>query len=384
MSDEYSKLGVSASKAGLHQALKSSGTEDKSGLFAQVIPDLAGDSDYKSFIHCDGAGTKCIVPYIYYKATGDKSLFAGLAQDALVMNLDDIFCIGQPDSLVLANLVARNASIIDDEVLEILIGSYKNLTDSLNKQGIELTLSGGETADCGDSVRTLIVDAVISGRIQTKNIINAKNIKAGDAIVGLSSTGKANYETIVNSGIGSNGLTLARHALLKNHNHDEVINPELDSKNVYRGSYLVTDTPEGLGMDIGHALASPTRTYAPFLKSLLLEARDNINGLIHCTGGGQTKVKKFGSGNKYIKEDLFPTPKLFGLIQESGSIPWKEMYQVFNMGHRMEIYLDKGSVDSTIKLAKDFGLEAKQIGFVEKSENNNSVLIKSAYGDFEY
>ena len=384
MSDEYSKLGVSASKAGLHKALKSSGTQDNSGLFAQVIPDLAGDDNYKSFIHCDGAGTKCIVPYLYFKATGDRSLFAGLAQDALVMNLDDIYCIGKPDSLVLANLVARNASIIDDEVLEIIIRSYKDLTESLNKNGIELKLSGGETADCGDSVRTLIVDAVISGRIQTKNIINAKNIKAGDAIIGLSSTGKANYEDKENSGIGSNGLTLARHALLKNHDLSEVINPELDVKNIYRGKYSVTDKPEGLGMDIGQALASPTKSYAPFLSKLLDMAFDDINGLIHCTGGGQTKVKKFGQLNSYIKEDLFPTPKLFELIQESGNIPWKEMYQVFNMGHRMEIYINKDSVNSAVELANEFGIEAKQIGFVEKSNGENSVLIKSSYGEFNY
>lgn len=387
--DEYSKLGVSSSKAGLHKALAASGTEDKSGLFAQVIPDLAGSPDYSCFVHCDGAGTKCIVPYLYWKETGDKSLFANLAQDALVMNLDDVFCIGQPQSLVLANLVARNASIIDDEILEILIRSYKTLVESLQKQGIEIRLSGGETADCGDTVRTLLVDAVLSGRIENKKLVNTNNIKPGDVILGLSSTGKCVYENQENSGIGSNGLTLARHALLKNHDYPEVINPELDLNNIYRGPYSVKDKPNGLGMSVGEALASPTRSYAPYLKALYSEAFDAVSGVIHCTGGGQTKVKKFGGntkdgGNLYIKDNLFPTPKLFLLIQEHGNIPWKEMYQVFNMGHRMEIYLKQDSLSAAIKLANSFGIEAKQVGRVEKSENGNSVFIKNANGEFSY
>ena len=382
--DEYAKLGVSSSKAGLHKALQASGTEDKSGLFAQVIPDLAGSKDHSSFIHCDGAGTKCIVPYLYWKETGDKSLFANLAQDALVMNLDDLFCIGQPETMVLANLVARNASIIDDEILEILISSYKKLVGSLQNLGIEIKLSGGETADCGDTVRTLLVDAVLSGRIENKNLINTNNIKPGDVILGLSSTGKANYEDKENSGIGSNGLTLARHAMLKNHGREEVINPTLDKENIYRGSFSVKDRPESLQMTVGEALASPTRTYAPFLKELYLQAFDAISGVIHCTGGGQTKVKKFGKNNLYIKDNIFPTPPLFSLIQENGKIPWKEMYQVFNMGHRMEVYLKPSALDSAIKLANSFGIEAQQIGRVEKSENNNKVIIKSKYGEFDY
>jgi phosphoribosylformylglycinamidine cyclo-ligase len=381
--DEYSKLGVSSSKAGLHKALAASGTEDKSGLFAQVIPDLAGSPDYSCFVHCDGAGTKCIVPYLYWKETGDKSLFANLAQDALVMNLDDVFCIGLPQSMVLANLVARNASIIDDEILEILIRSYKTLVEGLQKQGIEIRLSGGETADCGDTVRTLLVDAVLSGRIENKKLINTKNIKPGDVIVGLSSTGKSIYEDKANSGIGSNGLTLARHALLKNHLRPEVENPELDKNNIYRGSFSVKDKPEGLGMSVGEALASPTRTYAPFLKALYEEAASAVTGAIHCTGGGQTKVKKFGEGNLYVKDNLFPTPKLFSLIQESGKIPWKEMYQVFNMGHRMEVYLKADAASAAIKLANKFGIDAKEVGRVEKAEQN-SVLIKSEKGEFKY
>jgi len=388
---KYESLGVSATKSGLHSVLQNTGLEDSLGLFAKVTPDLAGSDEHYSVVHCDGAGTKTIVPYLVYRETGDSSLFRHLAQDALVMNLDDIYCIGAPEHLVLANAIARNARLIDDVALEQIIGSYKELVSNLSELGIPLVMSGGETADCGDVVRTLIVDAVISGRIKKSAIIDANRISPGDVIVGLSSTGTASYETVENSGIGSNGLTLARHTLLSRENverYPEVVDPSTSTDLAYHGPFRVGDKPKELeGKSVGEALSSPTRTYAPVLHKLCKSLSGDIHGLIHLTGGGQTKMLRFGKGNLFVKDKLFPTPALFSLIQEHGQVGWKEMYQVFNMGHRLEVYLPEARAEEAISIAEEFNIAAQTVGRVEKNPNSdteNELLLKSSNGEFRY
>lgn len=388
MSDSYSKLGASASKQGLHAALKSSGLEQNAGLFSSVYPDAAGSAEHRSFLHCDGAGTKSIVAYLLYRETGDAKHFAGLAQDALVMNLDDVFCIGEPEGLLLSNLIARNASLVPDEVLSVLLGAYRELQERMREAGIEITLSGGETADCGDVVRTLLVDAVLAGRIANARLIRASGIRPGAAIVGLSSTGRARGESIENSGIGSNGLTLARHALLSKdaERYPEVVDPGLPKELRYRGPFRVTDSADGLSSSVGEALLSPTRSYAPLLREIYRALPGRIQGVIHCTGGGQTKVLRFSKGCFFLKDRPFSVPPLFSLIQRSGGIAWKEMYQVFNMGHRMELYLDPADCSRVIDLAAAYGIAAQQIGSVRESERGgaNHLRLITESGELEY
>ena len=387
----YDALGVSASKKGLHKVLEATGAVSSPGLFASVLEDIAGDPDYYSVVHCDGAGTKTIVPYLMFRETGSYSFFAGLAQDALVMNLDDIYCLGLPQKLLLANAVARNARLIDDKVLETIITSYKQLCEMLTAQGIPITMSGGETADCGDVIRTLMIDATLVGRIKKSNVVDTRHIVHGDVIVGVASTGKASYETVENSGIGSNGLTLARHALLSREHarqYPEILDPSLDTALAYRGPYAVTDTPAALQTSVGAALASPTRTYAPLLQRVYALLGSAIHGVIHVTGGGMTKVLRFGEGNHYIKDQLFEVPPLFSLIQDAGKIPWREMYQVFNMGHRLELYVPENCAQSIIDAAAELALQAKVIGRViapVKSQGaENTVSVVSPHGTFEY
>ena len=380
----YDSLGVSASKAGLHKTLSQAGLSVDPALFSPVVEDIAGSSEHFSFIHCDGAGTKSIVAYLYYRETGDPSLFSHLAQDALVMNLDDIFCIGLPENLVLANAIGRNSQLISDELIGLIISRYRELTKQLNTLGIPLTMSGGETADCGDVVRTLLVDAVVMGRLRKKHLISTKNIAAGDCIVGLSSSGKASYEESENSGIGSNGLTLARHALINKTTagkYPEVCDPSLDSSVTYRGRFNLSDSPEDLGMNIGQALASPTRTYAPILAKVYAELGKQVHAAIHLTGGGQTKVLRFGDKLHFIKDSLFSPPTLFKLIQESGSVAAREMFQVFNMGHRMELYLPEKEAVTVCSIAKDFNVEAKVVGRVEKSDSDKNELTIKHQGE---
>ena len=385
----YDKLGASATKAGLHQALKKSGVSEDSTLFAQVGADLAGDPDFSCFLHCDGAGTKTLAAYMSYLETKNPDDFAGLAQDALVMNLDDVLCLGIPDSLLLANTIGRNARLIDDEVVAALIGKYRQLGETLREAGVPLEITGGETADCGDVVRTLMVDAVMTGRIKNESIIRADRIAPGDVIVGLSSSGKASYEDRANSGIGSNGLTLARHALLSSYyseNFPEVVDEGIDSSIAYQGPFRATELPEGLGMSVGEALSSPTRTYAPLLLKIYRELGREVHGAIHVTGGALTKVLRFGQpGNHYIKDNLFDPPPVFSLIQEHGKVSWKEMHQVFNMGQRMELYLGEAHAQRIIDIATEFDIDARVIGHVEKSSSTErKVLVKSRFGEFEY
>ncbi|MCB0359531.1 MAG: hypothetical protein KDD44_07835, partial [Bdellovibrionales bacterium] len=314
----YSELGVSASKQGLHDALQRAGVESSAGFFAQLGPDIAGDPAYISLLHCDGAGTKALLAYLYACDTNDTSVYASLSQDALVMNLDDILCVGLPSGMSIANAISRNARLIPDEAISRIIGRYKELVDSLNNLGFPLTMTGGETADMGDVVRTLVVDATIAARIPKDRLVDTRNICSGDVIIGLSSTGRASYEDSENSGIGSNGLTLARHALLTEDYlslYPEVCDPQTAAEHRLRGPFRMTDLPSGLGMSIGKALLSPTRTYAPVLRKVFESLGRDVHGVIHCTGGGQTKVLRFGPGSlKFIKDNLFPEPPVFRLI----------------------------------------------------------------------
>jgi phosphoribosylformylglycinamidine cyclo-ligase len=389
VSDSYKTLGASASKAGLHQALTQAGLAAGEDLFAPVCADVAGDPAYSCFLHADGAGTKTIVSYLRYRETGDPQVFAGLAQDALVMNLDDVFCIGTPSSLLLSNAISRNARLIGDDALTVLLSAYKELQRRFAALGIPIELAGGETADCGDVVRTLVVDAVLFGRIRTERLIRASRISAGDVIVGLSSTGQATYEDTPNSGIASNGLTLARHCLLSKAAtaaYPEVLDPNLDPNVAYRGPFGVQDSADGLSMSVGEALSSPTRSYAPVLAAVYAQLPDSIHAAIHLTGGAQTKVLRFGRGLRIVKDQLFPVPPLFSLIRQHGQVPWREMYQVFNMGHRLELYLPPSAAERAIAVAGKFGIEGRIIGHVEAHGDPaaNLVCLRTEQGEFEY
>jgi phosphoribosylformylglycinamidine cyclo-ligase len=375
----YDALGASADKDGLHTILDDMGVLSEDAYFCQLVDDVAGNSEYKSFIHCDGAGTKTIVPYLWYKETGSTDYFGRLAADALVMNLDDVFCLGKVESLLLANAIARNSSYITEAMLKPIIENYYALGKKLSSLSIPIIISGGETADCGDTVRSLIVDATLFGRIKKNNLINPKNIQPGDIIVSFASFGKASYEDEENSGIGSNGLTLARHALLGKTNlskFPEVGNPILDDTISYQGPYTVTDTPKELvGMTIGNALSSPTRTFSPILQKIFSEIpTHDIHGIIHLTGGAHGKALRFIPDCRVVKDSLFTPPPLFSLIQEHGRVPLKEMYRVFNMGQRMDIYCPESHASTIIQAAKSFNVEAKITGFVEASKNKEIVL----------
>ncbi len=367
---QYESLGTSASKEALHQALRSAGLTESERYFAQLFPDSAGDPAYYSFLHCDGAGTKSLVAYLQYRETGDPSAFKGIAQDALVMNLDDVYCVGPVEGLMLANAIARNSSVIGEDVLTALFQGYRECAERLAANGVPIQLSGGETADVGDVVRTIIVDAVLSGRVRKDRLIDTSRIVPGDVIVGVASYGKAAYEDRPNSGIGSNGLTLARHALLKpdyQSRYLETTAAERNSTTKAVGRFALSDAPDGLGMTIGEALLSPTRSFAPILAKLFDEAGLEIHGIIHNTGGGLTKILRFGRGVRYVKDALLPVPKVFSLIQEGANVSFEEMCRVFNMGCRLEVYLPATSAQKVITAAAAFGIEAKLIGRVEAS-----------------
>ncbi len=378
---KYATLGASADKDGLHEILDTLGALPTDNYFCQLIEDIAGDPAYQSFIHCDGAGTKTIVSYLWYKETGSPDYFARLAQDALVMNLDDVYCLGDVESLVLANAIARNSSHITDSLLSPVIKNYYTLGKTLAAHTIPITISGGETADCGDIVRTLVVDATIFGRIPKSSLITPDAIVPGDVIISFASDGKASYENEPNSGIGSNGLTLARHALLHRSNAErfpEILNPSIESSISYQGPFTVTDTPKELGgMSIGDALSSPTRTYAPILKKLFSSIpKQDLHAIIHLTGGAHGKVLRFlPSGCRVVKESLFTPPPIFSLIQEHGRVSAEEMYRVCNMGGRLEIFCPEVHAKTIIDTASSYNIAAKISGFVE-SHSEKEVILK--------
>ncbi|NVM35366.1 MAG: phosphoribosylformylglycinamidine cyclo-ligase [Candidatus Lokiarchaeota archaeon] len=385
----YKKLGVSSKKEDVHNALKSIDKGLFPGAFCKIIEDINDREDYCSVFHADGAGTKASLAYMYYKETGDISIFKGIVRDAMVMNLDDFLCIGATGNIYFSNNLGRNSQFIKTDVIKAIIKEYYNYSEKLTSLGIKIKMCGGETADIGDIVKTLVVDASAFTSMKKDEIIDASNIKTNDIIIGFASYGKASYEDEYNSGIGSNGLTLARHGLLSHKyygNYPECYDQNLDEKFVFFGNYELTDMIDELKLTIGKALLSPTRTYAPVIKDILKDYRKKIHGIIHNTGGGQTKILKFGKGIKYVKNNLFMIPKIFKLIQRSSETQWKEMFSVFNMGHRMELLCDESLAPEIMKIAKKYKIDSKIIGYCEPSpiKGKNVLDLKSEVGSFTY
>ena len=379
--------GVSASKEDVHNAIKKIDKGIFPKAFCKIIPDiLGGDPDYCNIMHADGAGTKSSLAYLYWKETGDLSVWKGVAQDAVVMNIDDLLCVGATDNILLSSTIGRNKNLIPGEVISAIINGTQEFLDELNRLGVNIISTGGETADVGDLVRTVIVDSTVTCRMPRSQVIDNANIKGGDVIVGLASFGKATYEDKYNGGMGSNGLTSARHDVFAKYlataypeSYDHAVPEQL----VYAGSKRLTDSIEGVDVDAGQLVLSPTRTYAPIIKRILDTMRSEIHGMVHCTGGAQTKVMHFVENKHVIKDNLFPIPPLFKLIKEESATDWKEMYKVFNMGHRMEIYTAEENAQQIIYIAREFGVEARIIGHVKDAEHNH-LTIKSEYGTFEY
>jgi phosphoribosylformylglycinamidine cyclo-ligase len=383
----YNLRGVSAGKEDVHKAIKN---VDK-GLFPQafckIVPDyLSGDEDYCIVMHADGAGTKSSLAYMYWKKTGDISVWKGIAQDALIMNIDDLLCVGATDKILLSSTIGRNKNLVPGEVISAIINGTEELLDTLRNQGIGIHSTGGETADVGDLVRTIIVDSTVVCRMKRSEVISNHTIQDGDVIVGLASFGQASYETAYNGGMGSNGLTSARHDVFNKTlaaDFPESFDPSVPSDLVYSGSKNLTDSVENSPIDAGKLVLSPTRTYAPVIKQILDNHRADIHGMVHCSGGAQTKVLHFVENVHIIKDNLFPIPPLFKLIQEESGTDWKEMYKVFNMGHRMEIYVSPEIANSIIEISKSFNIDAQIVGRVEKNEGKK-LTIESVYGTFEY
>ena len=388
MSDQrYDLRGVSASKEDVHNAIKNVDKGLYPKAFCKIIPDvLGGDPEYCNIMHADGAGTKSSLAYLYWKETGDMSVWKGIAQDALIMNIDDLLCVGATDNILLSSTIGRNKLLIPGEVISAIINGTEELLAELRELGVNIVSTGGETADVGDLVRTIIVDSTVTCRMKRSDVINNANIAGGDVIVGLSSSGKATYEKEYNGGMGSNGLTSARHDVFAKYlaeKYPESFDKNVPDELVYSGNVKLTDPVEGVDIDAGKLVLSPTRTYAPVIKKLLDKMRGKIHGMVHCSGGAQTKILHFIENKHVIKDNLFPTPPLFKLIQEQSGTDWKEMYKVFNMGHRMEIYLSPEDANDVIEIAQSFGIEAQIVGRVEDSTENKLTII-SEYGKFEY
>ena len=384
---KYSKRGVSSQKEDVHEAIKSIDKGIFPKAFCKIVPDiLAGDKEYCNLMHADGAGTKSSLAYVYWRETGDMSVWKGIAQDAVVMNLDDLLCAGVYDNILLSSTIGRNRKYIPGEVISAIIGGTEEVLAKLRAMGIGIWSTGGETADLGDLVRTIVVDSTVIARTKRSEIISNDRIVPGDVIVGLSSSGKTTYEDEYNSGMGSNGLTSARHDVFAPYlagKYPESLDPELSYDLIYSGRYQLTDIIPDTQMTAGKMVLSPTRTYAPVIKDILSWMRSSIHGMVHCSGGGQTKVLHFIDKIHVIKDDLLPLPALFRIIHEQSGTSWKEMYQVFNMGHRFEIYTGEKDAGRIIEIASKYNLEAKIIGHCEKSEHRK-LTIKSEHGTFEY
>ena len=385
--NRYAQRGVSADKEDVHAAIKKVDKGLFPKAFCKVLPDyLTNDDEYCLVMHADGAGTKSSLAYMYWKETGDLSVWKGIAQDALVMNLDDLLCVGVTDNIVLSSTIGRNKNLIPGEVISALINGTEELLEDLRTYGVNIKSSGGETADVGDLVRTIIVDSTVAARIKRSDVINNENIQPGDVIVGLSSFGQSSYEKEYNGGMGSNGLTSARHDVLNKklaskfpESYDPLVSPEL----VYSGSKGLLDNVKETGLDVGKLVLSPTRTYAPIIKEILSKFRKDIHGMIHCSGGAQTKILHFVDDVHVIKDNLFDVPPLFELIQNESNTDWKEMYKVFNMGHRMELYVPETIATQLIEISNSFGVQAKVIGRVEHNQGKK-LTIKSQFGEFIY
>ena len=394
--------GVSAAKEDVHNAIKNIDKGIFPQAFCKIIPDiLGGDPEYCNIMHADGAGTKSSLAYMYWKETGDLSVWKGIAQDALIMNTDDLLCVGAVDNILVSSTIGRNKMLIPGEVISAIINGTDELMQELRDMGIGIYGTGGETADVGDLVRTIIVDSTVTCRMKRSDVIDNANIRPGDVIVGLSSSGQATYEKEYNGGMGSNGLTSARHDVFSKYlaeKYPESYDHNVPEELVYSGKYKLTDplTPfrgnsmadaflplKGAGGSVGKLVLSPTRTYAPVVRKMLDEMRPKIHGMVHCTGGAQTKVLHFmGENCRVIKDNMFPVPPLFKIIQEQSGTDWAEMYKVFNMGHRLEVYVAPEDAEKVIAISKGFNIDAQVVGRIE--EGRKSLLIKSEYGEFEY
>ncbi|HHU26194.1 MAG TPA: phosphoribosylformylglycinamidine cyclo-ligase [Bacteroidales bacterium] len=384
----YDQRGVSATKEEVHAAIKNSDKGLYPNAFCKIIPDYLGnDAAYCNVMHADGAGTKSSLAYVYWKETGDLSVWKGIAQDALIMNVDDLLCVGATNNILVSSTIGRNKNLIPGEVIAAIINGTNELCEELTAMGVRVYPTGGETADVGDLVRTIIVDSTVTCRMRRADVIDNARIQAGDVIVGLSSSGQATYEKEYNGGMGSNGLTSARHDLFAHYlakKYPESYDPSIPEHLIYSGNLKLTEIIEGLGVDAGKLVLSPTRTYAPIISLILKELREIINGMVHCSGGAQTKVLHFlKDGLRAVKNNLFPTPPLFQLIQEQSQTDWKEMYRVFNMGHRMELYLPEAYAQQVIDISRSFNVDAQIVGHVEKSDKKE-VRIEGEQGQFSY
>ncbi len=385
--NRYAQRGVSSDKKEVHNAVSKIDSGLYPDAFCKVIPDiLGGNEQYCNIMHADGAGTKSSLAYMYWKETGDLSVWKGIMQDAIVMNLDDLLCVGATENILISSTIGRNKIKIPGVVIRELIMGAEEILQGLREMGITVYSTGGETADVGDLVRTIIIDVTATTRMKRDDVILTRNIKAGDVIVGLSSSGKASYEENYNGGMGSNGLTSARHDVFSNYlsgkypeTYDDLIPPSL----VYTGNYKLLDKIEDTGLDAGKLVLSPTRTYAPIIKSILEKHRNNIHGMIHCSGGGQTKVMNFVDNIHVIKNNMFPLPPLFNIIQKQSQTPWDEMYEVFNMGHRFELYVPENIADELIEISQSFNVDARIIGRCEKADKKK-LTIKTEEGAFNY
>mgnify|MGYP003861029697 FL=1 len=387
-SNRYMQRGVSADKTDVHNAIKNVDKGLFPKAFCKIVPDyLSNDPDYCLVMHADGAGTKSSLAYVYWKETGDISVWKGIAQDALVMNLDDLLCVGVTDNILLSSTIGRNKNLITGDVVKAIIQGTEELIKEMSSYGVNIKSTGGETADVGDLVRTIIVDSTVVARIKRTNIINNANISNGDVIVGLSSFGKANYENNYNGGMGSNGLTSARHDVFNKNlaeKYPESFDPKVPNELIYSGSLNIDEKIIGLELDAGKLVLSPTRTYAPVIKKILDQFDSKtIHGMIHCSGGAQTKILHFIDNLHIVKDNLFETPPLFQIIKRESDTSWEEMYKVFNMGHRMELYVSPESAEKIIEISKSFGVDAKIIGRVESSEEKK-LTITSENGTYIY
>ncbi len=388
ISKRYSQRGVSAAKEDVHNAIKNVDKGLFPRAFCKIVPDyLTGDQEYCLIMHADGAGTKSSLAYTYWKETGDLSVWKGIAQDALIMNVDDLLCVGATDNIMLSSTIGRNKNRIPGEVISEIINGTEELISELRKFGVDIFSTGGETADVGDLVRTIIVDSTVTARMKRTEVIDNANIQSGDVIVGLSSFGQASYEKEYNGGMGSNGLTSARHDVFEKYlaeHYPESFDASVPQELVYSGSKKLLDAIPGSPLNAGKLVLSPTRTYAPIIKRILAEVpRKKIHGMIHCSGGAQTKILHFVENLHIVKDNMFAVPPLFQLIQSESQTNWKEMYQVFNMGHRMELYVPEEIAKTIISISKSFQVDAKIVGRVEASEDKK-LTIKSQYGEFVY
>ena len=388
MDNRYNLRGVSAAKEDVHNAIKNIDKGIFPKAFCKIIPDiLGGDDEYCNIMHADGAGTKSSLAYMYWKETGDTNVWKGIAQDAIVMNTDDLLCVGAVDNILVSSTIGRNKMLIPGEVISAIINGTDELLADMREMGVGIYPTGGETADVGDLVRTIIVDSTVACRMKKSDVIDNSKIQPGDVIVGLSSSGQATYEKSYNGGMGSNGLTSARHDVFSKYlatKYPESFDNSIPQELVYSGTKTLTEQIEGLGIDAGQLVLSPTRTYAPVIRKILDGKRNKIHGMIHCTGGAQTKVLHFINDNcKIIKDNMFAVPPLFKIIKEESNTDWKEMYQVFNMGHRMEIYVSPEDAEEIIQISKSFNIDAQVIGHVEE-DNKPSLTIKSEFGVFNY